>query len=308
MNDLTTIIEQLKEQNYLQREEAARHLSRMERGNFSVKEVIKHLLELLKDPVSEVRQEAIATLGKIGTEDELPELIALLQYPNVDERWTAVVALGEIGSSNALDDLVKCLQEDPIWQIRRAAVQAIYNIGGQRAIDILNQCAINDVNSVVRRTAITASEKLSQEQKNRAVWAIKDWLKGRISEPGLSSGYELCLSSSGTSMGGENRQYIVIKSLQIAGQKYKLQIMSTPEIGENCYLFELHNTVPGRKIPGGFKLRLVTENNEGWDGNEDEAKEAKDYLRVLVTVDPGDQIIWETAPLPDDYSPQPLQF
>jgi|GEM_PF-2605221 len=308
MLDLTTIIQQLKDKNPVQREEAAHSLSTMERENPAFKEIIKSLLELLKDPETEVRQEAIATLGKIGTEDEVPELIAILQHLNVDERWNAVVALGEIGSLNAFEDLVKCLEEDPIWQVRKSAVQAIYNLGGQRAVDILNQCAINDVNSVVRRSALTLSEKLNQELKNRAYWSIQEWLDGRISEQGIERGYELGELLAGTRMGVKKCEYIITKSLKIAGQKYELRIIPTPEIGENCYLFELHNIAPGRRIPGGFKLRLVTENHECWEGNEDEAKEAKDYLRVPVKVAPGEGIIWKTEPLPDEYSPDPFWF
>ena len=99
--------------------------------------------------------------------------------------------------------------------------------------------------------------------------------------------------------------------LTIAGQKYRLLVMHReneeiehPE--EITVRFQLRNLAPGGLIPGGFKLRLLTEDGEPFEDNEDIAKTAVEELYIDAILKPGDGIIWETEPIPENYRRQIL--
>ena len=61
-------------------------------------------------------------------------------------------------------------------------------------------------------------------------------------------------------------------------------------------------------IPQGFTLRLLTENGKEFLGNEDIAITAVESLYLEVALDPGEGLIWEIEPTPEDYRSQVLYF
>jgi hypothetical protein len=98
------------------------------------------------------------------------------------------------------------------------------------------------------------------------------------------------------------------RSLTIAGQPYELRVMpiSTPE--GQIWRFELVSLTPGGRIPRGFVLRLLTENLQPFAGNEDQAETSVDALYVEVILTPGEGIVWQIEPAPDDYDQELLRF
>ncbi len=96
------------------------------------------------------------------------------------------------------------------------------------------------------------------------------------------------------------------KKLAISSQPYELKILPLAEVGS--WRFELCCITPGCMIPEGFKLRLLTEDLQAFEGNEDVAKSAVECLAIEVDLEPGESLVWQVEPTPDDYQQELLQF
>ncbi|MEO1006795.1 MAG: DUF1822 family protein, partial [Cyanobacteria bacterium J06638_38] len=96
------------------------------------------------------------------------------------------------------------------------------------------------------------------------------------------------------------------KKLIIANQPYELKILPLEEAGS--WRFELSCLTPGCMIPAGFKLRLLTEDLEAFEGNEDIATAAVEHLSLEVDLESGESLIWQVEPMPDNYQLEVLQF
>ena len=96
------------------------------------------------------------------------------------------------------------------------------------------------------------------------------------------------------------------KKLAIANQAYELKILPLEEVGS--WRFELCCINPGCMIPPGFKLRLLTEDLQTFEGNEDVARSAEEHLAIEVDLEPGESLVWQIEPTPDHYQQEVLQF
>lgn len=109
---------------------------------------------------------------------------------------------------------------------------------------------------------------------------------------------------SSSSVQGLSRQ------LTIAENRYELRIYprQTPE--DIIWRFELRNSISGGQIPVGFKLRLLTEDSQEFENNEDIATSLVDMLYVEVILEPGEGVgvIWEIEPAPVDWEREILRF
>ena len=95
------------------------------------------------------------------------------------------------------------------------------------------------------------------------------------------------------------------KKLAIAQQPYELRILPLELEG---WRFELCCLTPGCMISEGFKLRLLTEDLESFEGNEDIATEPVEKLCLEVDLEPGEALVWQIEPTPDNYQSEVLQF
>ena len=96
------------------------------------------------------------------------------------------------------------------------------------------------------------------------------------------------------------------KKLAIADHPYELKILPLEEPGS--WRFELCCLTPGFMIPAGFKLRLLTEDLQAFEDNEDMATAATGHLSIEVDLEPGESLVWQVEPTPDNYQPEILQF
>ncbi|MDJ0737588.1 MAG: DUF1822 family protein [Nostocaceae cyanobacterium] len=142
-------------------------------------------------------------------------------------------------------------------------------------------------------------------------WSVLDWLQTGVSQIAANIGWEslnLQLSAAARSVEDIEPENILCRQLVIAGQRYELQIIPVGEGEERIWRFQLQNTTVGAAIPGGFKLRLLTEDLQPFPNNEDIANTAVEELFVEVALEPGEGIVWEIEPLPEDYDREILRF
>jgi HEAT repeat protein len=92
------------------------------------KDVVKKLVEALKDPDPDVRQNLGSALAKIGS-DAVEPLVEALKGDNLDRRAGAAYTLGLIGSNakSALPALLDALKDDSV-EVRRQASYAVARI------------------------------------------------------------------------------------------------------------------------------------------------------------------------------------
>src|SRR6476469_9528919 len=144
--------------------------------------------------------------------------------------------------------------------------------------------------------------------EQRSVWQL---LQTGIANLAQQTGWERVefqpslAGAKGTEAG--QTEAVLARQLAIAGQPYELRVtpQETPE--ENIWRFELRHAT-GEQIPGGFKLRLLTEDLQPFENNEDIAIAATEVLYVEVALAPQEGIVWETAPLPENYDREILRF
>ncbi|MBD2253942.1 DUF1822 family protein [Nostoc parmelioides] len=142
--------------------------------------------------------------------------------------------------------------------------------------------------------------------------SVLEWLQSGVSQVAQTMGWgrlNLQLSAAGAKS-AEDRQTGVTLSrrLTIAGQLYELLITPQGEPDAPYWRFELRNAAVGAVIPGGFKLRLLTEDLQSFPNNEDMATNAVEQLYVEVALEAGEGIVWEIEPLPENYDREILKF
>ncbi|MBE9189452.1 DUF1822 family protein [Gloeocapsopsis crepidinum LEGE 06123] len=141
-------------------------------------------------------------------------------------------------------------------------------------------------------------------------WSILQWLRSGISDVAQQIGWqqvELQPSlARSRSLEPTPASAVLSRQLAIAGQQYELRIIQQDP--EQQWRFELRNTTAGALIPGGFKLRLLTEDLQDFENNEDTATAAVEQLFVEVALEPGEGIVWEIEPTPENYEREILRF
>jgi hypothetical protein len=142
--------------------------------------------------------------------------------------------------------------------------------------------------------------------------SVVEWLQRGVSQIAADFGWgQLNLQlSAARARSVEERQPEVSLSRQlaIAGQQYELLITPQGEAENRYWRFELRNSAVGAAIPGGFRLRLLTEDLQPFPNNEDIATTAVEQLYVEVALEAGEGIVWEIEPLPDNYDREILKF
>ncbi|AFY31524.1 DUF1822 family protein [Calothrix sp. PCC 7507] len=143
-------------------------------------------------------------------------------------------------------------------------------------------------------------------------WSVLQWLQNGVSQAAENLGWgrlNLQLSAAGARSAEETQAEVTLsRQLAIAGQLYNLSITPKGEADEIVWRFELRNATVGVAIPGGFKLRLLTEDLQPFPDNEDIATTAVEQLFVEVALEPGEGIVWEIEPLPENYERELLKF
>jgi hypothetical protein len=99
----------------------------------------------------------------------------------------------------------------------------------------------------------------------------------------------------------------VSRIVTIATQRYELQVIPV-DVATNVWRFELLSLAPSGLLPAGMTLRLLTEDLQPFEGNEDTAVNSVDRLYIEVALEPGEGLIWEIEPTPEEYDCEILRF
>lgn len=138
-------------------------------------------------------------------------------------------------------------------------------------------------------------------------WSVQQWLQSGISTLAEQFGWGATEMQSNLAWarGSEiSSQKALLRHLSIAGKPYELRVFQK---SDDVWRFELQST-SGALIPGGFKLRLLLEDLMPFENNEDVAMNAIECLYLEVRLSPGDTLVWETEPLPENYDREILCF
>lgn len=143
-------------------------------------------------------------------------------------------------------------------------------------------------------------------------WSVLQWLSGGVSEVAQQFGWgQIGWQPSLAAARGTTQistDVFLSRHLKIAGQNYELRVIPRGTAEQRIWRFELRNTRASDRIPGGFKLRLLTEDLQDFDGNIDTATTASDRLFVDVVLESGESIVWEVEPMPENYDREILRF
>ena len=145
---------------------------------------------------------------------------------------------------------------------------------------------------------------------------VMQWLKQGVSSVASELGWrqiEMTPSTEGA-RGVANSEvtasavpaYGLAKQIAIANQPYELRVIPLSETGS--WRIELGCVTTGCVILPGVKLRLLTEDLQSFEGNEEVATEPVPTLFIEVDLDAGESLVWQIEPTPDDYQQEVLQF
>ncbi|MDZ8139397.1 MAG: DUF1822 family protein [Nostoc sp. DedQUE04] len=122
--------------------------------------------------------------------------------------------------------------------------------------------------------------------------------------------------------GWEKREFVVVpagmrsaepvlglsRRIKVAEQTYELRIFPKSTSEDYVWRFELRSTTVDGQIPAGFKLRLLTEDLQAFENNQDTATTPVDMLYLEVILELGEGLVWEIEPTPEDYEREILRF
>lgn len=140
-------------------------------------------------------------------------------------------------------------------------------------------------------------------------WSVSQWLQSSLSS--LAEQFGWTAHPLPIAQGMRSRSDLtegLSRQLTIADQIYELQVFPQGNLEDRAWRFELRPINADCQIPPGFKLRLLTEDLQPFDHNEDTAVEAVDHLYVDVILEIGEGLVWEVEPTPDGYDQEILIF
>ncbi|MEH2294105.1 DUF1822 family protein [Nostoc sp.] len=152
-----------------------------------------------------------------------------------------------------------------------------------------------------------------QRQGQQQQWSITQWLQTGVSDFAQKFGWA-SIESQPSLAGSRSSQLAstlptLVRKVTIVGQQYELRVQPKRNIEDGVWRFELQNATRGEMIPSGFKLRLLIEDLQPFDGNQVQAKTSVDKLYIEVALGGTQEgLVWEIEPTPEDFEHEILFF
>lgn len=156
---------------------------------------------------------------------------------------------------------------------------------------------------------------IATRQGKTAKTPVMQWLKQGVNDLASELGWRQIEMTPGTvgARGAATSEasnnvgaYGLAKQIAIANQPYELKVIPLSQAGS--WRIELSCVTPGCVILPGVKLRLLTEDLQSFEGNEEVATEPVATLFIELDLEPGESLIWQIEPTPDNYQQEVLQF
>jgi hypothetical protein len=140
------------------------------------------------------------------------------------------------------------------------------------------------------------------------LWSVPQWLQ--TNRLGLVEQFGWRVGPLPVAQGMRSRpeQNGLLRQLVIAGQLYELQVFPSGNLEDHTWRFELRPLDVDNRIPAGFKLKLLSEDLQPFNHNQDMAIEPVDWLYVDVMLELGEGLVWEIEPTPEGYEREILNF
>lgn len=153
-------------------------------------------------------------------------------------------------------------------------------------------------------------QRLGQRRRGLAEEnTIGDWLRNGVSALGRQLGWERQqLQFQAASKNLSSEQATLMRPLQLSGQDCALEVQSVGTPEEGNWRFVLRSLVPGRPLPPGCVLKLLTEELKDFEGNTSRASGNIERLFVEVNVEPGEGLVWEVEPESESYEREIMRF
>jgi len=140
--------------------------------------------------------------------------------------------------------------------------------------------------------------------------SLIQWLRSGVSTLAQQAGWgqvEFQPSVAGARGEATSGGIALTRQLNIAELPYELMV-APMTIEANTWRFTLRSLTTGGSIPAGFVLRLLTEDLQPFEGNEDRAEAAIDALFIEVALEPNEGLVWEVEPTPEGYDREILNL
>jgi hypothetical protein len=209
-------------------------------------------------------------------------------------------------------------------EVTRTAVEAIPEISSVQAANLIQR--LGNPEQLLPRLAIPFQlwgaliqndvwcQQLAQQRRGIAPQAsVWEWLQTGIDNLAAELGWRSIefqpsfVGARGTDV--LDRTVGIAKHISIEGQPYELKILLLElQASENIWRFELRSLSLGGMIPAGFSLKLLTEGLQSFEDNEDFATTPVEQLELELGLQPGEKLVWQIEPTPDNYVVEVLQF
>ncbi len=139
--------------------------------------------------------------------------------------------------------------------------------------------------------------------------SVQQWLQQGIDDLTQQLGWRKSQLQTGLARDSQEieAERYISRQLTIVNQVYELRVIPE-DIETNVWRFELQSLEIGGLIPEGFRLRLLTEDLEEFEDNQDIAETTVEKLLVEVELELGEGLVWEIEPLPDNCDREILYF
>jgi len=122
------------------------------------------LLKLLKNKHSQVKQNAVWTLGFCGDESTAAYLHSLLNDKNVDVRRETVLALKRLGATQSVPILIETLRTEQDSWVKYDIARALGMLADQRAVYALINALMKEKNWHVKSACVEALGRLGSDK------------------------------------------------------------------------------------------------------------------------------------------------
>ncbi|MEH2211140.1 DUF1822 family protein [Nostoc sp.] len=202
----------------------------------------------------------------------------------------------------------------------RAEIAPLDSIGKTQAENLLERLGDRDVK--FPRLAVPFSlwgALLAHSGWRKKLYELR---QGLLIQRSIPQWLQTGVANLAQQWGWEKREFVVVpagmrsaepvlglsRQIKVAEQTYELRIFPKSASEDYVWRFELRSTTLDGQIPAGFKLRLLTEDLQAFENNQDTATTAVDMLYLEVILELGEGLVWEIEPTPEDYDREILRF